>query len=174
MRRVRTTGVLLGICGALLLGASTAGAASPRQIYHDYVQHGRLTHHYSKSDLQRALQSTLLKGYTHGHGPGMKTHIRIHFPPRTIQASPSSAAPCSTSTHSSMSIEPGNNCPGPGDPFSRSATRRDFLRHAGGGFGLLALTSLLDSAGLLVGPASAAAAPINPLAPKTPHIAARA
>ena len=81
MRRVRTTGVLLGICGALLLGASTAGAATPRQIYNDYVQHGRLTHHYSKADLQRALQSTLLKGYTHGHGPGMKTHIKIHFPP---------------------------------------------------------------------------------------------
>src|SRR5256714_10653757 len=81
MRRVRTTAVLVGICAALLTGVSTATAASPRQIYNDYVTHGRLTHHYSKADLQRALQSTLLKGYTHGHGPGMKTHIRIHFPP---------------------------------------------------------------------------------------------
>ncbi len=84
MRRVRTTAVLLAICGGLLLGASTASAATPRQIYNDYLRHGRLTHHYSKADLQRALQSTLLKGYTHGHGPGMKTHIRIHFhPPKT-------------------------------------------------------------------------------------------
>ena len=84
MRRIRATGALLGVCGALLLGASTAGAATPRQIYNDYVQHGRLTHHYSKADLQRALQSTLLKGYTHGHGPGMKTHIKIHVPlPKT-------------------------------------------------------------------------------------------
>ena len=81
MTRVRMTGVLLGICGALFLGASTAGAATPRQIYNDYVQHGRLTHHYSKADLQRALSSTLMKGYSHNHGPGMKTHIRIHFPP---------------------------------------------------------------------------------------------
>ncbi len=84
MRRVRTTGVLLGICGALLLGASTASAASPRQIYNDYVTHGRLTHQYSKADLERALQSTLLKGYTHGHGPGMRQHIKIHLPtPKT-------------------------------------------------------------------------------------------
>jgi hypothetical protein len=81
MKRVRMTGVLLGLCGALLLGVSTASAASPRQIYNDYVQHGRLTHHYSKADLQRALSSTLMKGYSHGHGPGMRTHIRIHFPP---------------------------------------------------------------------------------------------
>ncbi len=81
MTRVRMTGVLLGICGALLLGASTAGAATPRQIYNDYVQHGRLTHHYSKADLQRALSSTLLKGYSHNHGPGFTPHIKIHFPP---------------------------------------------------------------------------------------------
>ena len=81
MRRVRTMAVLVGICAALATGVSTATAASPRQIYNDYVAHGRLTHHYSKADLQRALQSTLLKGYSHGHGPGMKTHIKIHFPP---------------------------------------------------------------------------------------------
>ena len=81
MRRVRITAVLVGICAALVMGASTALAASPRQIYNDYVTHGRLTHHYSKADLQRALQSTLLKGYGHGHVPGMKTHIKIHFPP---------------------------------------------------------------------------------------------
>jgi hypothetical protein len=81
MRRVGTTAVLLVTCAALLIGASTAIAASPRTIYNDYVTHGRLTHHYSKADLQRALQSTLLKGYSHGHGPGMKTHIKIHFPP---------------------------------------------------------------------------------------------
>jgi hypothetical protein len=81
MRRIRTTAVLLGIGATLLVGASTAMAATPRQIYNDYVTHGRLTHHYSKADLQRALQSTLLKGYSHGHEPGMKTHIKIHFPP---------------------------------------------------------------------------------------------
>jgi hypothetical protein len=81
MTRVRTTAVLLGTCAALLIGVSPALAATPRQIYNDYVTHGRLTHHYSSADLQRALQSTLLKGYSHGHGPGMKTHIKIKFPP---------------------------------------------------------------------------------------------
>jgi hypothetical protein len=80
MRRVRLTGVLLGICGAMALGVSPASAASPRQIYDDYVAHGKLTHHYSQADLQRALQSTMLKGYTHGHGPGMQTHIKTQIP----------------------------------------------------------------------------------------------
>jgi hypothetical protein len=81
MRRVRTMAVLLGLGGALLAGVSTAAAATPRQIYNDYAAHGRLTHHYSKADLQRALGSTLLKGYGHGHQPGMKTHIEIKVPP---------------------------------------------------------------------------------------------
>ena len=67
MRRVRTTAVLLATCAALLIGASAAIAASPRQIYNDYVAHGRFTHHYSQADMQRALHSTLLQGYGHGH-----------------------------------------------------------------------------------------------------------
>src|SRR5947199_943771 len=79
--------------------------------------------------------------------------------------------PCSTLTHSFMSIDYGHSCPGPGAAFGRVASRRDFLRHAGGGFGLLALTSLLDKAGLLVAAESTA---VNPLAPKAPHMAARA
>ena len=74
-----------------------------------------------------------------------------------------------------MSIDSCNSCPGPGGSHSRATSRREFLRRAGGGFGLLALTSLLDQAGLLTGPALAAAAtPINPLAPKVPHARARA
>ncbi len=80
MRRVRTTGVMLATCAALLLiGASTAIAASPRQIYNDYVTHGRLTHNYSNADLQRALHSTLLKGYSHGHHFGY--HHGHNVPP---------------------------------------------------------------------------------------------
>ena len=50
--------------------------------------------------------------------------------------------------------------------------RRDFLRQAGGGLGLLALASLLNQQGLLgaePGPVRA-----NPLAPKAPHFRARA
>ena len=33
------------------------------QIYRDYAQHGRLTHNYSRSDLQRALRDAALQGY---------------------------------------------------------------------------------------------------------------
>src|SRR5881628_1039580 len=67
-------------------------------------------------------------------------------------------------------------CLGPVFGSVRSASRRDFLRRAGGGFGLLALASLLDGAGLLAGQAAPAAtsAPVNPLAPKPPHFTPRA
>ncbi len=48
--------------------------------------------------------------------------------------------------------------------FARS--RRDFLRNAGSGLGAFALASMLDKDGLLP---KAAAANVDPLAPKTPH-----
>jgi hypothetical protein len=48
--------------------------------------------------------------------------------------------------------------------------RRDFLRHAGAGFGSLALAALLADDGLL----AADDAPADPLAPKKPHFDARA
>ena len=51
------------------------------------------------------------------------------------------------------------------------ASRRDFLRRAGGGFGMLALAGLLQQERLLAdGPALAA----NPLAPHPGHHPARA
>src|SRR6059058_1372705 len=52
-------------------------------------------------------------------------------------------------------------------PHPAYRSRREFLRRAGGGFGLLALAGLLDE-GLLAGPA------VNPLAPKEGHFPARA
>jgi hypothetical protein len=55
---------------------------------------------------------------------------------------------------------------------SRPTSRRDFLRRAGGGFGLIALTALLAEDGLLAAESPEAA--VNPLAPRTPHHAARA
>ncbi len=64
-------------------------------------------------------------------------------------------------------------CPGPNGPQTVPASRRSFLRHAGGGFGMLALTSLLNQQGLL------ASTPVknvrrDPLAPRPSHFAARA
>ena len=65
---------------------------------------------------------------------------------------------------------PSDACPGPGGA-SGFTNRRAFLRRAGGGFGMLALASLLDRAGLLAGTAAAAG---NPLAPKPAHRPAKA
>ncbi|HAB16054.1 MAG TPA: DUF1501 domain-containing protein [Verrucomicrobiales bacterium] len=64
------------------------------------------------------------------------------------------------------------SCPGPNARPSRLRSRREFLQRAGGGFGMLALTSLLQRDGLLA--ANPATALANPLAPKQPHFAPRA
>lgn len=62
MRRYLAWGV--SACAAVaLLVAPGALAASPQQIYRDYAQHGRLTHNYSRSDLERAQRDAALQGY---------------------------------------------------------------------------------------------------------------
>jgi len=61
-----------------------------------------------------------------------------------------------------------------GTPSPTFSSRRDFLRRAGGGFGLLALTGLLGDEGLLTTGAHAAEfQPLNPLAPRPSHFPAR-
>ena len=57
--------------------------------------------------------------------------------------------------------------------MERLSSRRQFLSRAGGGFGLLALASLLDRDNLLAASAPALST-ANPLAPKPPHFAPRA
>jgi Protein of unknown function (DUF1501) len=64
-----------------------------------------------------------------------------------------------------------HRCCGPNGPDALPTTRRDFLRTAGGGFGLLALAALLADQGLL---AAEEPTPANPLAPRKPHHAPRA
>src|SRR5262245_42964628 len=67
-----------------------------------------------------------------------------------------------------------SHCCGPSGPDTRPVSRRQFLRHAGGGFGVLALASLLNTDGLLAAaPRSTAALP-NPFAPNAPHFASKA
>jgi hypothetical protein len=68
-----------------------------------------------------------------------------------------------------MLTDTSQRCCGPSGPATRPTSRRDFLRRAGAGFGLVALTSLLDRDGLL-----AAEALSNPLAPKPSHFGPRA
>src|SRR6266478_2047177 len=62
-------------------------------------------------------------------------------------------------------------CDGPNGPDTAPTSRREFLRRAGGGFGLVALAAMLAEEGLLA--ADAPAVP-NPLAPRRPHHRARA
>ncbi len=56
-------------------------------------------------------------------------------------------------------------------PSAAFANRREFLRRAGGGLGLLALGTLLEGQ---AGEAQGADARLNPLAPRKPHFPARA
>ncbi|MFT4692730.1 MAG: hypothetical protein ACI9OD_004969 [Limisphaerales bacterium] len=67
-----------------------------------------------------------------------------------------------------------NTCPGPNSVTSPAANRRDFLRTAGGGFGLLALQAMLGREGLLASPAPTPVHVANPLAPRGPHFDAPA
>ena len=57
----------LGVIGALALLAlvvvSVATAASPREIYADYADNGRLDRTYSDSDLRNALNDAAVQGY---------------------------------------------------------------------------------------------------------------
>ncbi len=79
MHRARITALFA--VGAVALAVAAPGfGATPRQIYDDYATHGRLTHHYSKADLQRALSSTLMKGYGHGHSPAPTIHREVTKP----------------------------------------------------------------------------------------------
>src|SRR5688572_33261510 len=68
-----------------------------------------------------------------------------------------------------------NSCCGPNGPDTRPTSRRQFLRHAGGGFGMLALAALLNRDNLLAAtPRTSTASLANPFAPKSPHFAAKA
>jgi hypothetical protein len=60
--------MILGVsaCAAATLAAAPAAmGATPQQIYRDYADNGRLDHHYTKGDLQRALRDAALQGYPH-------------------------------------------------------------------------------------------------------------
>jgi len=64
-----------------------------------------------------------------------------------------------------------SRCTGPSGFATRPVSRRSFLRRAGGGFGALALASMLSQRDLS---ASEAPTPANPLAPRLPHFAGKA
>lgn len=59
-----------------LVAAASASAASPRQIYADYADNGRLDGRYSQADLRAALKDALLEGYGGTALPGLKPTVR--------------------------------------------------------------------------------------------------
>jgi len=63
MRRGRILLAIATVGAVALATAAAAFAASPRQIYADMAQHGKLTKHYSTADLQRASKDAVLQGY---------------------------------------------------------------------------------------------------------------
>jgi hypothetical protein len=59
-------------------------------------------------------------------------------------------------------------------PSPLGGTRRDFLRRSGGGLGMLALASMLDTDRLAAAPADVGDRSLHPLAPRAPHFPAKA
>ena len=60
-----------------MLVSSAALAASPRQIYADFADNGRLDATYARADLEAALNNATLGGYEDGGTvAGMKTEIK--------------------------------------------------------------------------------------------------
>lgn len=62
MRRGFGTGIVVAIAAALL-GASGALAASPKDIYRDLADNGRLDKTYTKREMAAYLQSAAVQGY---------------------------------------------------------------------------------------------------------------
>jgi hypothetical protein len=57
-----------GVCACAVAAMGFAPAAlgaTPQQILRDYAQHGQLTQHYSRADLQRAQRDLAQQGYPH-------------------------------------------------------------------------------------------------------------
>jgi hypothetical protein len=57
-------GVVLALAAScLLIFAGSSSAATPQRIYRDLADNGRLDHHYSKQDINRALHMPSLQRY---------------------------------------------------------------------------------------------------------------
>src|SRR5712691_5348287 len=89
MRRGRFTAGLSALIAAALLGAPGAFAASPKAIYRDYQDNGRLDGNYSPADLQRALKDVVLQGYPKtGGNVAPKIHTKMTQPRSGVLGAP--------------------------------------------------------------------------------------
>ena len=75
MRRGHLLSAATTVVAVLFLTAAPALAATPRQIYADLAQHGKLTKHYSTADLQRAAKNATLQGYGGVATPGVAAGV---------------------------------------------------------------------------------------------------
>jgi hypothetical protein len=71
MRRGRFLTGFIAASAVVLITAAGALSATPRQIYSDLAQHGKLTKSYSAADLQRAAKDATVEGYG---GVGAQTY----------------------------------------------------------------------------------------------------
>jgi hypothetical protein len=81
----RGVGAALALIFALAL-AGSASAATPQKIYRDLADNGRLDHHYSKRDINRALHMPSLQRYELD-----KSESRPSSSPQTASPSPEKA-----------------------------------------------------------------------------------
>lgn len=75
MRRGRFIGGVCAVAAAALLTGPGAFAATPREIYRDYADNGKLDQQYSRTDLQRAARDALLQGYGGPPQQGLQSAI---------------------------------------------------------------------------------------------------
>jgi hypothetical protein len=59
-----------------LIAGPGALAATPREIYRDYADNGRLDKQYTKADLQRAAKDALIQGYGGPSKSGLESQIK--------------------------------------------------------------------------------------------------
>jgi hypothetical protein len=69
---------IAGVCAAfavVLIAVPGALAATPREIYRDYADNGKLDKQYTKADLQRAAKDALIQGYGGPSQSGLESEI---------------------------------------------------------------------------------------------------
>jgi hypothetical protein len=87
MRRGRITGTIAVAAVGMLIAATAAAAASPREIYRDWAADGRIDGNYSARELQSALRDTTIQGYGAGEfAPAVKQKLRNQGGARNLGA----------------------------------------------------------------------------------------
>lgn len=76
MKLGRIVTAVIATLVAAALAAPAAMSASPREIYADYADNGRLDAQYSRADLERALQDVEGQGYPRAGDKPVRTEIQ--------------------------------------------------------------------------------------------------